>query len=95
MGDRIYIGGKGIPSKNIEVYSAYLDNNKRKALSISLADSVKLIKPLITNSNGQSSRACVDIEPYTSQDFVNNIVINDPNSFYNPIYSIVVSFTMF
>lgn len=43
----IYWSKKGIPSKNIEVYNAHLDNNKRNALSITSADSVKLIKPLI------------------------------------------------
>lgn len=83
-GDEIYTGGeKDIPRKNIEVYNVHVDNNKRNTLSITLADSVKLIKPLIANSNEQSFKA--DIEPGTNQDFINNIVINDP------IYGVVVS----
>lgn len=93
-GDGIYIGGRrGIPSQNIEVYNAHLDNNRRNALSITSADGVKLIKPLVANANGQSPKAGIDIEPNNNDDIINNIFIDQPTSFYNPIYGIVVSLT--
>lgn len=93
-GDGIYIGGRnGKPSENIEVYNAFLDNNRRNGLSITSADGVKLIKPLVANSNGQSPKAGIDIEPNSNDDIINNIVIDSPICFYNPIYGIVVSLT--
>jgi len=93
-GDGIYIGGRrGIPSKNIEIHNAHLDHNRRNALSITSADGVKLIKPLVANSNGQSPKAGIDIEPNSNDDIINNIVIDSPICFYNPIYGIVVSLT--
>lgn len=93
-GDGIYIGGrKGVPSKKIDIYNAFLDNNRRNALSITSADGVRLIKPLVANSNGQSPKAGIDIEPNTNLDVINNIIIDRPISYYNSIYGIVVSLT--
>lgn len=93
-GDGIYIGGRnGKPSKNIGVYNAFLDNNRRNGLSITSADCVKLIKPLVANSNGQSPKAGIDIEPNSNDDIINNVIIDNPICFYNPIYGIVVSLT--
>lgn len=95
-GDGIYIGGrKEKPSKNIEVYNAHLDNNRRNALSITSADGVRLIKPLVANSSGQSPKAGIDIEPNSNDDIIDNITIDDPVCFYNPVYGIVVSLTRF
>lgn len=91
-GDGIYIGGRnGVPSKNIEIHNAYLDHNRRNALSITSADGVKLIKPLVANSNSQSPKAGIDIEANTNEDVLDNILIESPICFYNPIYGIVIS----
>lgn len=91
-GDGIYIGGKKkFPSKSIEIHNAHLNNNRRNAISITSADGVKLINPLVANANGQSPKAGIDIEPNSNEDVINNILIDNPICFYNPIYGIVIS----
>lgn len=93
-GDGIYIGGRrGKPSKNVEIHNAHLDHNRRNAMSITSVDGLKLINPLIANANGQSPKAGIDIEPNSNDDTIDKILIENPISFYNSIYGIVISLT--
>ncbi|WP_313264655.1 right-handed parallel beta-helix repeat-containing protein [Sphingobacterium sp.] len=91
-GDGIYIGGpKNSPSRNIVVYNAVLDNNRRNGISITSADGVKIDGGIVANSNGQSPKAGIDIEPNNNDQIINNITINNVVTYHNPIYGISLS----
>src|SRR5690606_3536931 len=53
----------------------------------------KVINPLIANANGQNPKAGIDIEPHSNDDTIDKIVIENPISFYNSIYGIVIYLT--
>lgn len=91
-GDGIYIGGPADnPSRNVEIYNAYLDDNRRNAISITSGENIKLYKPIVSNSNGQSPKGGIDIEPNNNRNVINNIEIYDAVAFRNPIYGISLS----
>lgn len=91
-GDGIYIGRlKADIDKNITIYDAELDNNRRNGISIVCADGVKINKGLISNTSGQMPKSGIDVEPNTNADIIKNIKINNVITFNNQMHGIVVS----
>lgn len=80
-GDGIIIGSNEWstlkPSKNIRVSGCILDNNKRQGISVVGADDVLIDNCTITNTNGTSPQAGIDIEPNNTKYDNNNITIQN------------------
>jgi len=91
-GDGIYIGSsKGVDNKDIEVYNARLDYNRRNGISVTNVDGLKLINPVISNTLGQAPMAGIDIEPNSNDDDIDNILIDRPVTYNNGRFGIVIS----
>lgn len=91
-GDGIYIGNnKNIPSSNIKIYNAFLDDNRRNGISITCGKDILIEHPLISNNNGHNPRSGIDIEPNTNKDIIENIRINSPITYNNGMHGIVLS----
>ncbi|MGN6639095.1 MAG: right-handed parallel beta-helix repeat-containing protein [Mucilaginibacter sp.] len=81
-GDGIYIGKtKQMGSKNISIYYAVLDHDRRNGISVINADTLEIIQPVISNINGTSPMAGIDIEPNDNEDIVDHIVIDKAKTF--------------
>jgi hypothetical protein len=91
-GDGIYLGSAtdGI-NKNIVITNARLNYNRRNGISITNVDGLTLTRPVISNTMGASPMAGIDVEPNSNGDFVDNITIDDPVTFNNGRFGIVVS----
>ncbi|HVI48427.1 MAG TPA: right-handed parallel beta-helix repeat-containing protein [Chitinophaga sp.] len=91
-GDGIYIGAlNDVTSSNVNIYNAYLDFNRRNGMSIVSVDGLKLIKPVVANTFGQSPMSGIDIEPNNNRDVINNIVMDGPVTLNNAKHGIVIS----
>jgi len=83
-GDGIYLGQmKNIINKNISIYNAVLDFNRRNGISVICVDGLQLISPVISNTTGASPMTAIDIEPNTANDVVDNIFIDKPVTLNN------------
>ncbi|PSL44903.1 parallel beta helix pectate lyase-like protein [Chitinophaga niastensis] len=92
-GDGIYIGQSAktkAVSSNITIYNAALDNNRRNGISIISVNGLKLIRPVVSNSNGTLPMSGIDIEPNDSWALVNNIEMDHPVTFNNAKYGVVI-----
>ncbi|WP_295676738.1 right-handed parallel beta-helix repeat-containing protein [uncultured Mucilaginibacter sp.] len=91
-GDGIYLGRQNdAVDRNITIFYAELDNNRRNGLSITCADGVHLIRPIISNTAGQMPMSGIDIEPNTNADVIKNIRIDNAFTFNSAMHGIVVS----
>lgn len=91
-GDGVYIGNeKNKTSSNINIYNAFLDDNRRNGLSITSGKHILIKNPLISNTNGHNPRSGIDIEPNTNKDVIENISIDSPITYNNAMHGIVVS----
>lgn len=82
-GDGIYIGYSKTPSQNVRIQGGVIDNNRRNGISVISVDSLIIQNVLISNSNGTDPQTGIDIEPNSSSDEINNIIINDLITFNN------------
>ena len=94
-GDGMYFG-KNSPAinRNIDILYAQMDHNRRNGISVICANGLKLISPVITNSNGILPMAGIDFEPNDNNDEINNIEIDNPITFNNS-YGIAVALDRF
>lgn len=91
-GDGIYIGNNGNKSsEDINIYNAFLDDNRRNGISITCGINIFITNALISNTSGQNPRSGIDIEPNTNADVIRNIVIDSPVTFNNAMHGIVIS----
>lgn len=82
-GDGIYLGKvDGLPSKNITIDGAFLDNNRRNGISIISGDNVIIKNSFIANTNGTIPEYGIDVEPNKPDDVINQLVL-DSNITYN------------
>ncbi|HTD39027.1 MAG TPA: right-handed parallel beta-helix repeat-containing protein [Mucilaginibacter sp.] len=91
-GDGIFFGDL---TKNITLYSPFLDNNRRNGISIVWADGIKIYNMLSTNTNGTAPMAGIDIEPDDNTQHVDNILLQNPVTFNNKIRGILFAFKNF
>lgn len=91
-GDGIYIGSTEQQnySKNITIENPVLKNNRRQGISIISAVNLKIIKPVITDTNGTSPESGIDIEPNQHTERIVNVNIINPNLFNNLGYGILI-----
>lgn len=83
-GDGIVIGVfEGIPSKNVEIINARLDFNRRNGIAIGSVDRIKIINPVISNTEGTLPMAGICIEPNNNNETCDNIVILNALTFNN------------
>lgn len=81
-GDGIYIGKTSSRGcQNIYICYAELDYNRRNGISIVSVDSLNLVHPVISNTNGTRPMAGIDIEPNDNTDVLKNINIDSPVTF--------------
>lgn len=92
-GDGIYIGQSTATKKipfNITINNAVLDNNRRNGISIIAVNQLKLIRPVVSNTNGTPPMSGIDVEPNDSDALVDNIQMDHPVTFNNGKYGIVI-----
>lgn len=92
-GDGIYIGQSIVTKKipfNITISNAMLDNNRRNGISIISVNQLKLIRPIVSNTNGTPPMSGIDVEPNDSDALVDNIQMDHPVTFNNGRYGIVI-----
>lgn len=83
-GDGIYIGdSKGKTSSDINILDAKIDSCRRNGISISNGLNVRLINPVIQNTNGTAPMSGIDIEPNDNKATINNILISNPITINN------------
>ncbi|MET3879425.1 right-handed parallel beta-helix repeat-containing protein [Chitinophaga sp. OAE865] len=92
-GDGIYIGQSPTTKKipfNITINNAVLDNNRRNGISVIAVNGLKLIHPVVSNTNGTPPMSGIDVEPNDSSALVDNILMDHPVTFNNGKYGIVI-----
>ncbi|PRD46805.1 right-handed parallel beta-helix repeat-containing protein [Sphingobacterium haloxyli] len=95
-GDGIYIGQlNNVPSKNIEIQNAVIDNVRRNGISITSAIGVDVIDTYIANTNGNSPESGLDIEPNSIHDEIKNINIINLTTYNNKWSGILLVFELF
>lgn len=83
-GDGIYIADLGaMRAENVTVYNARLDFNRRNGISVISVKNLKIIDPVITNTDGSEPMSGIDIEPNDNHDAVEGIDIEHPITFNN------------
>ncbi|AEE20739.1 right-handed parallel beta-helix repeat-containing protein [Dokdonia sp. 4H-3-7-5] len=92
-GDGIYIGKGDInkPNNKILITDPYINDNRRNGISIVSGKNVTINNAIISNTNGKSPEAGIDIEPNGNDDVIENITINNPHTINNAYLGIVVS----
>lgn len=83
-GDGIYIGEEnGVPCNSINIYGAFLDNNRRNGISIISAKNFTMSNSVISNTNGTSPEYGIDIEPNDSQNRLDGVNFKNIISYNN------------
>ncbi|WP_411835101.1 right-handed parallel beta-helix repeat-containing protein [Peribacillus frigoritolerans] len=90
-GDGLYIGKteKKKFSKNITIENAVLQNNRRQGISVISAINLKIINPIITNTNGTRPASGIDLEPNHPSEYMQNIKIVNPSTNSNEGYGLL------
>lgn len=95
-GDGIYIADDGkVISENIALYYAQLDFNRRNGISIISAKNLKVINAVVSNTSGAMPMAGIDIEPDTSENVAEGILIQNPVTFNNSSSGIQIGLSKF
>lgn len=90
-GDGIYIGKLGNEcSERIDVINALVNDVRRNGISITCGTNITIVSPVLSNTNGNSPRSGLDIEPNTNDDIIENINILNPVTFNNEWSGILV-----
>ena len=91
-GDGIYLAAKGTANnKNITIKNATSLYNRRNGISVTNAIGLDLESPYAGYSTGTAPFTGIDIEPSSYADEIQNVVVNNPNTAYNPGMGIAVS----
>lgn len=95
-GDGIYIGqSNNIPSENISIFNAVIDDVRRNGISITSGKKVNIEDSYISNTNGNSPESGLDIEPNTIYDQIEDIYIKNLTTFNNKWSGILFVFEQF
>ncbi|MGZ9868311.1 right-handed parallel beta-helix repeat-containing protein [Priestia endophytica] len=91
-GDGIYIGStnKQDYSKNITISNPKMSNNRRQGISIISAINLKIINPIVNNTNGIAPESGIDLEPNNNQEYLQNIRILNPVLNNNKGYELLI-----
>ena len=76
-GDGFYIGTGTTVSKNVQLIDVTANNNRRQGISLISGSNVSILRAKLTNTNGGSPAAGLDIEPNKTTDILQNINITD------------------
>lgn len=92
-GDAIYIGStdKQNYSENIVIVNPILNNNRRQGISVISAINLSIINPVITNTQGTSPAAGIDLEPNHETEKMRDISILNMKSINNKGQGILVA----
>jgi len=83
-GDGIYIGkGNNGGCTNVKVVNGVIDYCRRNGISITDGDSIEIINPIISNTQGTLPMCGIDIEPNNNKALEDNIHILNPKTFNN------------
>jgi hypothetical protein len=75
-GDGFYVG---IGSEDVTLVDVRADNNRRQGMSIVSGKRIKVVRPVLTNTNGTAPEAGLDIEPNSPSEVLEDIRIIDPH----------------
>ena len=83
-GDGFYIGngptfGSSLKTRstNVKLIDVTADNNRRQGISLISGQSISVVRAKVTNTNGKSPSAGIDVEPNSKTDILQNISIVD------------------
>lgn len=83
-GDGIVLGNlDGKPTANVEIINARLDFNRRNGVAMGSVQNIKIINPVISNTEGTLPMAGICIEPNNNREVCDNISIINPTTFNN------------
>lgn len=83
-GDGIYIGRlKGKQTSNVNIYNAYLNNNRRNGTSITSGSNILMEHSVVLNTAGTSPQSGIVIEPNNPDAELNNIILKDIYTYNN------------
>lgn len=84
-GDGFYIGGNSNQDycENVQLISVSADNNRRQGISLISGRNIDIINAVLTNTNGTSPAAGLDIEPNRVSQILDNINITNLTSANN------------
>ncbi|MGE5619050.1 MAG: glycosyl hydrolase family 28-related protein [Sphingomonadaceae bacterium] len=93
-GDGIYIdasatGGQSW-SDDVSIIDAVCDNNRRQGISVCSARRLWIVRPRLTNTNGTNPQAGIDLEPYSTAHYLEDIWIEEPYTAFNAGAGILV-----
>lgn len=93
-GDGIAIGyGTTSTSQYITLKNGFIDNNRRNGISVMNVNHLNADKILIANTNGTNPMFGIDFEPNNKQDNLNNIVLNNINTYNNAKGGLMLTFS--
>lgn len=91
-GDGIYIGGGEVnANENITITDAKIDNCRRNGISITNGKNIKILNSTISNTNGTSPMAAIDIEPNNDKSTIEQILISNVTTLNNGNYGILIA----
>ncbi len=92
-GDGIYVGPSTEKAfcENGLIDNSYCDDNRRNGISITSAKDLRIIAPKAFNTDGHDPRAGIDIEPNSTTDVLQDIVIKRAFTAKNGEYGIIFS----
>jgi hypothetical protein len=91
-GDGLYIGGDETnPCDEIKIINAKIDSCRRNGISITDGKNIQILNPRISNTIGTSPMAGIDIEPNNNSATIDNIIINNPVTFNNHGFGILIA----
>ncbi|MDR2270653.1 MAG: hypothetical protein LBF27_07080 [Sphingobacterium sp.] len=93
-GDGICLGA-GIPNQRILIKNVFIDNCRRNGITVGSAIDSKISNVTISNISGAAPMAGIDIEPNNNKDVINNIVIENYNSFNNKSRGLLIDLRNF
>lgn len=83
-GDGIYLGHlKHNAPENVLITNALIDNCRRNGISITTGKNIRIIEPVVSNTNGTKPECGIVIEPSASTAIFENIVISDAITYNN------------
>lgn len=84
-GDGFYIGGNSYQDycENIRLVNIAANNNRRQGISLISGRNIDIINAVLTNTNGTSPAAGLDIEPNRVSQIMENINIDNLTSIHN------------
>lgn len=94
-GDGIFIGSESIQgpvkSENVVVKGGWIDNARRNGISVTSVRGARIENMLVSNVNGTSPQCGIDIEPSTSYDILEKLIVKNSATFNCANYSFAVN----